>query len=89
MGSGKDKIKAAAGLEIMASMVQKAVQRWTAKSPKAYRIITDVSAGAAIAATLIMFIPVTWPAWVVPTAAVTLAITSKLTVDNKDKPNNP
>ena len=88
MGPRKNQNKAAAGLDLLAKLVQKTVERWTSKSPKAGRIITDVSTGAAIAASLILLIPVTYPAWVVPTAAIIVAVAGKLSVENK-KPNNP
>ena len=80
MGRGKNQNKAPAGLDYLGRLVQKAVERWTRSSPKTYKIITDVSAGVAIAGTLIMLIPVTYPAWVVPAAAVAVAVASKFTV---------
>ncbi len=80
MEPDKNNSKTAAGLEMLGRLVQKTVSRWTAESPKTYRVITDISSGVAIASTLIMLIPITYPAWVIPAAAILAAITSKLTV---------
>ena len=81
MGTTKDKLKAAVGFDYMADILQKAVQRWTAKSPKTYRVITDVAIGAGIAATIVTMIPATYPIWVLPTTAILIALGAKFTVE--------
>lgn len=75
----KNKIKSAIGFEAVAAMVQKAVERWTAKSPKAYALITNIAIGAGIAGTIVTMIPFTYPAWVLPVTALVIAVSAKFT----------
>jgi hypothetical protein len=63
----------------LGKLVNATVKRWTAKSPETYRIITDVAAFTTIGAMIILMIPATFPAWVVPSATLLVAIGSKLT----------
>lgn len=81
MEPGKNNNKTTVGLDFLATLVQKAVQRWTAESPRTYATITNVAAGVAIATTVVMMIPVTYPAWVIPVTAALAAIASKFTVN--------
>lgn len=66
---------------LYADLTGELIRRWTAKSPKAYRIITDIALGAGLAATALLFLPVTLPAWVVPTGAFLVALGAKLTTE--------
>ena len=70
----------------MAALLQAMIARWTAKSPKTYRIITDVSVGIGIAATIVTLIPISYPAWVLPVTAFGIAFASKFSVDKKNNP---
>lgn len=75
-------------MEKLAKIIHLAIKRWTTKSPKAYRIITDVALGAGIASTTLSLLPVTLPAWVIPASAFLMALASKFTVEqsNNNKP---
>lgn len=79
MEPNQNNSKATPGLDLLAHLVQKAVQRWTSESPKAYQIVTNVSTGVAIATTIIMLVPITWPVWVIPTTAIIAAVAAKFT----------
>ena len=59
------------------------LKRWTAKSPIAYRLITDVSLGVGIAATVLPHFYGATPNWVVTVGALLVSVTSKLTVESK------
>lgn len=65
--------------EKLSKLMAKAIHRWTANSPKAYRNITDIALGAGIAATVVTLIPVTYPAWVLPVTAFVISLSAKLT----------
>ena len=80
MGTNKIHDKIAPITEGLAGMVQKAVARWTAKSPKVYQIITNIAIGTGLAASVITLIPVSYPGWVIPVTSVLIAIGSKFTV---------
>jgi hypothetical protein len=71
-------------MEKLAKIIHLAITRWTAKSPKAYRIITDVALGAGIASTTLSLLPVVLPAWVIPTGAFLVALASKLTIEQSN-----
>lgn len=71
-----------------AEWVAMVIRRWMAKSPKVYRIITDVFLGIGIAGSIIPLIPDIFkgyklPAWVIPVAALVVVIASKMTVKEK------
>jgi len=68
-------------MEKIAALLQKMIERYTAKSPRAYRIITDVSVGIGIAATIVTLIPFSYPAWVLPVTAFGIAFASKFSVE--------
>lgn len=70
-------------MEKIAALLQAAIVRWTSKSPKTYRIITDVSVGIGIAATVVTLIPITYPAWVLPATAFGIAFAAKFSVEKK------
>jgi len=86
MGPRKNQNKAAAGLDLLAKVVHKAVKRWTAKSPKTYRVLTDIGTGVAIAGMVTSFISL--PPWAGILVGALVSIGSKFT-EEKDKPNNP
>jgi hypothetical protein len=69
-------------MEKLTSLTRLLIQRWTAKSPRAYRIITDISLGIALTASALPLIPITLPAWVIPASAFIIALSAKLTTDN-------
>jgi len=81
MATDKNNNKTSIGLDFLAGLVQKAVERWTSESPKTYRTITDIATGVAIASTVVMLLPVTYPAWVIPVTAALAAVASKFTVN--------
>jgi hypothetical protein len=78
MGTNKIHNKTSAGLEVVARMVQKTVERWTKESPKTYEVITYISTGIFVAALVVPYLPVS--PWIISTAAALGMITSKLTV---------
>jgi len=65
----------------LASLLNAAVVRWTSKSPRAARIVTDVSVIVGVAATIATLLPLSYPAWVIPAAAFSIAFASKFTVE--------
>lgn len=65
----------------LASLIKNLVLRWTTSSPKTYQVITNVAIGTGIAATVITLIPLSYPAWVLPTAAFAIALSAKFTVE--------
>lgn len=65
--------------ERLSKLIAEAVHRWTANSPKTYRMITDIALGVGIAATVVTLIPVTYPSWVLPVTAFAISLTAKLT----------
>ena len=70
-------------MDKLTALTRLLIARWTSKSPRAYRIITDVSLGVALAASALPLLPITLPAWVIPASAFIVALSSKLTVTNK------
>ena len=59
--------------EKLAQLLNSAIKRWTAKTPKTYTLIMDVSLGIAIGSSLVQAIPyilpmVVLPHWVIPVA---------------------
>lgn len=83
MGTDKNNNQIAVIREAMAGMVQKAVTRWTAKSPKVYRNITNIAMVAGVAATVVQMIPFAYPIWVMPVTAFVIAVAAKFTVESK------
>lgn len=71
-------------MEKLSSLFRLLIERWTSKSPRAYRIITDVSLGIALAATALPLLPISLPAWFIPASAFIVALSAKLTTE---KPN--
>jgi len=69
----------------LAHLVHLAIRRWTSKSPKAYRLITDVSLGIGIAATALPLLPITIPVWTVSAGAFLLALSAKMTISDTNK----
>ena len=74
--------------EKLAQISKRLIDRWTSKSPKAYRTVTDIALGAGLLATAVTIIPITYPAWVIPTTAFIIALSAKLTVENNNTPKN-
>ena len=67
-------------MDKLAELLEMAIRRWTAESPKAAKITTDIAIGVGIAATVISLLPITYPAYVLPAIAFAIAISSKFTV---------
>jgi hypothetical protein len=65
----------------LALLTKQLIARWTAKSPRTYRTITDIALGVGVAATALTLLPITLPVWVLPASAFLIALGSKLTVD--------
>jgi hypothetical protein len=65
----------------LASLLKSAIKRWTAESPQAWQIVTNVSLGIGITATVVTLLPFTFPAWVIPAAGFLIAFSSKMTVE--------
>jgi hypothetical protein len=65
----------------LATLVKLLINRWTAKSPQAYRSITDIAFGLGLLTTAITLSPFTLPAWLMPVTAFIIALCSKLTVE--------
>jgi hypothetical protein len=63
----------------VAEILQKALDRWKAKSPKAARIATDVLFYAGSAALLTSIIPLPIPQWVMGITFITGSVLTKLT----------
>ncbi|MCE1202911.1 MAG: hypothetical protein LWX09_12535 [Bacteroidia bacterium] len=76
-------------MDKLTTLIELAIRRWTARSPRAYRALTDISLGVGIAATTLPLLTVSLPAWVVPTGAFLVALSAKLTVDKSDPPSSP
>lgn len=72
-------------MDKLARLTQLLIRRWTSKSPRAYRLITDVSLGVGIAATALPLLPLTLPAWVIPAGAFLAALSAKLTTTQPNK----
>ncbi|MBG0782016.1 MAG: hypothetical protein H0S84_07095 [Bacteroidales bacterium] len=73
-------------MDKLAKLTQTLIKRWTAKSPKMYRTVTDVSVAVAFTATLLPLLPLSVPAWLVPLGAYIVALSAKLTIDKPNKP---
>ena len=67
-------------MDVLGKFISKALQRWTAESPKAAQVITDVALGVGIVATVVAVLPFTYPAWVLPVTALAISISAKLTI---------
>lgn len=68
-------------MDKLAKFISMVVQRWTAESPKAAKIITDVALGVYIVASAVsVFIPPTYPIWVFQATSLAISISAKLTV---------
>jgi hypothetical protein len=67
-------------MDKLAELLEMAIRRWTAESPKAAKITTDIAIGVGIAATVITILPLTYPAWVLPVVAFAIAFSAKFTV---------
>lgn len=65
----------------LASLLNAAVVRWTSKSPRAARIVTDVAVIIGVSATVTSLLPIAYPAWVIPVSAFLIAFASKFTVE--------
>ncbi len=65
----------------LASLLKSAIKRWTAESPQAWQVVTNVSLGIGIVATIVTVIPIAMPVWVIPVAAFLIAFSSKMTVE--------
>ncbi len=74
-------------MDKLSTLARIALERWTKKSPKTYRLITDISLGVGLAATALPFLPIILPAWVIPTSAFLVALSAKLTIENKSQSN--
>lgn len=83
MAAFKNKFKIPIGYNVLAELVKAAVERWTAESPKTYKVITYVSLGLAITSSAVLMIPTQYPVWVIPTALLVSSIASKFTVKDK------
>jgi hypothetical protein len=67
-------------MDVLGKFISKAIQRWTAESPKTAQVITDVALGAGIVATVVAVLPFSYPAYVLPITALLISISAKLTV---------
>jgi len=72
-------------MDKLTNLLRLLIQRWTAKSPKTYRLITDLSLGIALAATALPLIPVSLPAWFIPASAFIVALSAKLTIEKSNQ----
>ena len=72
-------------MEKLTHLTRLLIERWTSKSPKTYRIITDVSLGIALAATALPLLPISLPAWFIPASAFIVALSAKLTTDKTNQ----
>jgi hypothetical protein len=71
----------------LAILTKQLIERWTAKSPQAYRSITDIAFGLGLITTAITLSPFTLPIWFMPVSAFIIALCSKLTVENPNQSN--
>jgi hypothetical protein len=67
-------------MDKLAELLEMAIRRWTAESPKAGKIVTNIALGVGIVATAITVIPFTYPGWVLPVVAFAIALSAKFTV---------
>jgi hypothetical protein len=61
----------------VAEILQKALDRWEAKSPKAARIATDALFWAGVAASVVPLLPVS--GWIISVTFITGSVLTKLT----------
>lgn len=66
-------------MDKLAELLEMAIRNWTAESPKAGKIVTNIALGVGIAATVITVLPLTYPAWVLPVVAFAIAFSAKFT----------
>lgn len=77
MESRKDKNKTSFPTEAVAKLLQKALDRWKAKSPKAAMIATDALFWTGVAASIIPLLPVS--GWVISVTLIAGSVLTKLT----------
>lgn len=73
-------------MDKLAKLTQLLIKRWTSRSPKSYRTITDIAITVAFTTSILPFLPLSIPTWVVPIGAYLVALSSKLTIEKPPKP---